>query len=79
MLPAAPATFSTITGWPSEVFMRSAMIRASTSTGPPAANGTTNVTGRFGNVCACAPDMPSTATKAIANKRSRITSPPNRS
>jgi hypothetical protein len=71
-LPAAPATFSTITGWPSDVFMRSAMIRANTSTGPPGANGTTRVTGRVGNVCACAPDTLRTATAAIAESHFRI-------
>ena len=43
--PAAPATFSTTKDWPSDSFMRSASIRASVSAGPPAANGTTMVTG----------------------------------
>src|SRR6478609_2355933 len=48
MLPPAPVTFSMTTGWPSEVLMRSATMRASVSTGPPAANGTTIVIERDG-------------------------------
>ena len=35
MVPAAPATFSTTTGWPSGARIRSAMIRARISAGPP--------------------------------------------
>jgi hypothetical protein len=41
-------TFSTITVCPSEMRMRSLMLRAIASVGPPAANGTTIVTGRDG-------------------------------
>src|SRR5262245_39881980 len=51
MLPA-PGTFSTITGWPTSSDSRAAMMRAEVSTGPPAANGTTMVTGRVGQSCA---------------------------
>src|ERR1700738_4589982 len=52
MLPAAPARFSTITDWPSDTRMRSLKIRASTSAGPAAGNGTTIVIGRVGKTCA---------------------------
>jgi hypothetical protein len=38
--PEAPGWFSTITGWPNFWFRLSAMMRASTSVPPPAANGT---------------------------------------
>ena len=48
MLPPAPATFSMITVWPSDVRMRSAMMRATVSAGPPAANGTIIVIWRDG-------------------------------
>jgi hypothetical protein len=48
MVPPAPVTFSAITGWPSDVFMRSATRRATMSVMPPAANGTIMVTGRDG-------------------------------
>src|ERR1700732_3364902 len=54
MLPAAPARFSTITDWPSDTRMRSLKIRASTSAGPAAGNGTTIVIGRVGKACAAA-------------------------
>ncbi len=48
MVPPAPVTFSAITGWPSEVFMRSLTTRATMSVAPPAANGTITVIGRDG-------------------------------
>jgi hypothetical protein len=48
MLPPAPVTFSTMTVWPSERPMRSAMIRAMVSVGPPAENGTVSVMERAG-------------------------------
>src|ERR1700719_1625859 len=54
MLPAAPARFSTITDWPSDTRMRSLKMRASTSAGPAAGNGTTIVIGRVGKACAAA-------------------------
>src|SRR5688572_16116853 len=53
MLPAAPARFSTTTGWPSGACSRSAIRRAKMSVEPPGANGTTRRTGLFG-YCACA-------------------------
>jgi hypothetical protein len=46
--PPAPLTLSTITGTPSDARIGSLKMRASTSTGPPAGNGTTMVTGRDG-------------------------------
>ena len=46
--PAAPVTFSTMMLWPSETRIGSDRMRATVSTGPPAANGTTIVIGRDG-------------------------------
>src|SRR5229473_6846401 len=54
MLPAAPPRFSTISDWPSDARMRSLRMRASTSAGPAAGNGTTIVIGRAGKACAAA-------------------------
>jgi len=48
MVPPAPVTFSTMTGWPSAAFMRSPSRRAMVSGGPPAVVGTTIVMGRLG-------------------------------
>src|SRR5262249_2655919 len=50
-VPAAPVTFSTMTGCPREIRICSARIRARVSSGPPAASGTTIVTGRDGYGC----------------------------
>src|SRR6476646_8567050 len=52
MLPPAPPLFSTITRWPSFSLSSLAMRRAVPSAGPPAANVTTSVTGRAGQVSA---------------------------
>ena len=66
MVPAAPVTFSITTVWPSVARIRSPSVRASTSVGPPAANGTTMVIGFDGNVCACADEvMPANSASAI--------------
>src|SRR5262245_32536552 len=65
MLPA-PGTFSTITGWPMSSDSRAAMMRAEVSTGPPAANGTTMVTGRLGPSCACAATGPASTMASAA-------------
>src|SRR5215469_18113899 len=54
MVPPAPVTFSTMTGWPSELFIRSANTRPIVSVTPPTANGTTIMMGRDGYVCALA-------------------------
>src|SRR5215469_1842838 len=47
-VPPAPVTFSTTTCWPSVRDMCSPTMRATTSVGPPAANGTMRVIGRSG-------------------------------
>jgi hypothetical protein len=54
VVPAAPATFSTTTCWPSVADIRSATSLATISVGPPAAKGTTIVMGREGKVWAVA-------------------------
>src|SRR2546423_8858246 len=67
MLPPAPAVFSTMTGWPNDARMPSAMIRPITSVDPPGASGTTSVIGRDGKTCAGALDTPArVAASAIA-------------
>jgi len=43
----APRLFSTTTAWPSALPIGTASARATTSVGPPAANGTTSVIGNF--------------------------------
>ena len=48
MLPPAPARLSTMTGWPSSVVSAWPMMRARMSVVPPAAKGTTMVTGLVG-------------------------------
>jgi hypothetical protein len=48
MLPLALVTFSIMTGYPSDIRMRPATIRAITSVAPPAANGTIMVIGFIG-------------------------------
>src|SRR3954469_11957822 len=51
-----------ITGWPSELFIRSPTTRATMSVMPPAANGTMMVTGCDGNDWAPAVPIPGSAT-----------------
>src|SRR3954451_12517508 len=53
-MPPAPPMFSTTICCPRLSLTRGAMRRAATSTGPPAVNGTTMVTGRVGHSCAAA-------------------------
>src|SRR5262249_10288670 len=53
-MPAAAPTFSTITCWPRLWLRCGENTRAMTSNAPPAANGTTMVTGRVGQSCAMA-------------------------
>src|SRR5262245_49077525 len=53
VVPPAPALFSITNCWPSRRDIRSANMRANTSVLPPAANGTTTVTG-FDGQTACA-------------------------
>src|SRR5438105_6708941 len=72
MLPPAPVTFSTTTVCPMLFAIRSAMIRAIVSVGPPAENGTTIVTGRVGKFCA---DEVLQNTIAAAISRNRFMAP----
>ena len=51
-MPPAPGMLSTMTCWPSSSVIRGERMRATTSIGPPAANGTTTVGGRVGQSCA---------------------------
>jgi hypothetical protein len=53
--------FSTITCWPKLSLSRGVKIRPMTSNAPPAANGTTIVTGRVGQSCAAADAVAATA------------------
>jgi hypothetical protein len=65
VMPPAPPTFSITICWPRISAVRAAMVRPSTSTAPPAANGTTMVIGRFGQVPAsCAKAGAAQATRA---------------
>src|SRR3954454_12256122 len=52
MLPPAPALFSTTNCWPNSSDIFAATTRARMSVVPPAANGTTNRTGRAGQLSA---------------------------
>ena len=65
-MPPPPGTLSTITCLPMASPRYCARMRPSTSTGPPAANGTTMVTGRVGHSCACATDVATSAASASA-------------
>ena len=51
-LPAAPATFSTMMGWPSAFSMPACAIRTAVSAGPPGGNGTMILIGLVGNAWA---------------------------
>ena len=48
VVPPAPSMFSITMVWPSVLDMWSPTMRATTSVGPPAANGTIRVIGRVG-------------------------------
>src|ERR1044071_1399198 len=65
-MPPPPGTLSTITCLPIASPRYCARIRPSTSTGPPAANGTTMVTGRVGHSCACTTVVAISAASASA-------------
>src|SRR5262245_43409636 len=69
MVPA-PGRFSITTDWPPQRAERkSARMRATTSVGPPAANGTRSFTGREGKsaaLCAAAPVAAASNTRAVA-------------
>ena len=66
VVPPAPATFSTTNCWPSALEKYSPVMRAITSVGPPAANGTMMVTGRVG-YCWSAAKADDAAISAAAN------------
>src|SRR5262249_40785224 len=61
-VPPAPLGFSTTTCWPRTSLSPWARMRPATSLGPPAANGTTRVSGRVGKFCAGA--VPAEASSA---------------
>src|SRR5262249_35159472 len=64
--PPAPALFSITNCWPSRRDIRSANMRANTSVLPPAANGTTTVTGLEGQTsCAQALCTQAVCTQAV--------------
>jgi len=52
ILPAAPARFSTTTGWPSRFCKPSATMRVTVSTPPPAGTQTMILIGRLGYLAA---------------------------
>src|SRR5262245_30343146 len=75
MLPPAPDLFSTTNGTPNFACRCCCRMRASKSADPPAANGTTMVTGRCGQAsCACA--GAASATTAATARTPRICKPP---
>src|SRR5262245_50446164 len=75
MLPPAPDLFSTTNGTPNFACRCCCRMRASKSADPPAANGTTMVTGRCGQAsCACA--GAASATTAATARTRRICKPP---
>src|SRR5262249_5334042 len=74
MVPAAPAVFSMRTLCPSAGPMPCATMRATVSVGPPAANGTTIMIGRDGELCAAA--APKLIVTSTAPRTSRFMSAP---
>ncbi len=70
-MPPAPGMLSTTSCWPSSSDIRGVMMRPTTSIGPPAANGTTIVTGRAGQSCADAPTV-ATVNAASVVKMMRV-------
>src|SRR5262249_27477431 len=75
MLPPAPDLFSTMNGTPNFACRCCCRMRASKSADPPAANGTTMVTGRCGQAsCACA--GAASATTAATARTRRMFRPP---
>src|SRR6185369_16148384 len=65
MVPVAPALLSTMNDWPSVLLSDGPMARAMASVDPPGGNGTTRVTGLFGQACACTPDTAANAKRRI--------------
>src|SRR5688572_23790233 len=73
MFPAAPVLFSTRNGWPNLWRSSSASRRATMSVAPPGANGTTIVTGLFGQSSAARATAGSTSDAAASVvKRRRV-------
>jgi hypothetical protein len=72
MLPSAPGFASTTIGWPSAALTRSAMSRDTTSSCPPAGNGTIRwmgSAGHAGSACALCAMAASTQSSIVANVR----------
>src|SRR5262245_37406926 len=69
VVPPAPATFSTMIGWPSVFCIYSPTMRAIVSVGPPAANGTIMVIGLSGYSAAAGARWPRRANSASAMRR----------
>src|SRR5919108_3469292 len=65
-LPAAPGLFSTSTGLPSETVSFSERMRPMRSSGPPAVNGLTSLTGFDGKACAAACSETSASSSSAA-------------
>src|SRR3954470_2627392 len=80
-LPPAPGLLSTITGWRNASCSLLPTSRASTSTAPPAANGTMMRTGLFGKLCADtgSADKPKTTARAQISVSGRIPYSPKNS
>ena len=70
-MPAAPPTFSMTSCCPSASDMPTARMRAAVSVELPAANGTTTVTGRVGQVCAEAGAVVATAASVQSANNAR--------
>jgi hypothetical protein len=64
-------------GWPIVSPSVGCRMRASESIGPPAANGTTMVSGRDGQSCAAAPLSPAAASKAAKSSLQLCMGAPN--
>jgi hypothetical protein len=77
MVPFAQATFSMMTGWPSDIRMRSVTMHPMVSFGPPAAKGTIIVIVRDGKTCAVAVlSGPKTAVNATPRASVRMSALP---
>src|SRR5687767_8627157 len=74
MVPAAPVTFSMMNCWPTSLPMRSPMMRANRSVGPPAAKGTIIVIGLVGQAWPKAGAAASTRAAASICLRSIVVS-----
>src|SRR5262249_55298551 len=70
-VPPAPLGFSTTTCWPSTSLSPWARMRPATSLGPPAANGTTRVSGRLGKFCAEAMPVEASSASSAAKAGTR--------